>query len=150
MHVLNCCLRKRSATMTGARGPYECLTLTTFNLHLIVTPSPLCGSVSMNAWTLHLSLLRHPLPNDYLVIANRMDQPDLPWNAGVGCPPGSCRGQECTYIKWNCTSCETFDSWPRHFLAEDPTEPGVPPNWKEGTERLPRRGQIIWVHESPL
>ena len=115
-----------------------------FMATLMVAPSPLLGSVSMKACTLHLSLLRPPLPADYrirfnfcgvklsrfsrisshprkfqrlrpcirenknakiakirdprkfnaakfkriryVLITNRKDQPDLPRNAGVGCP----------------------------------------------------------------
>ena len=28
----------------------------------------------------------------------------------------------------NCAGCKTFEPWPLHFLAQDPTQPGVPPN----------------------
>ena len=38
-----------------------------FMATLMVAPSPLLGSVSMKACTLHLSLLRPPLPADYYI-----------------------------------------------------------------------------------
>ena len=41
-----------------------------FMATLMVTPSPLLGSVSMKACTLHLSLLRPPLPADYRIRFN--------------------------------------------------------------------------------
>ena len=41
-----------------------------FMATLMVTPSPLLGSVSMKACTLHLSLLRPPLPADYRIHFN--------------------------------------------------------------------------------
>ena len=41
-----------------------------FMATLMVAPSPLLGSVSMKACTLHLSLLRPPLPADYRIRFN--------------------------------------------------------------------------------
>ena len=41
-----------------------------FMATLMVSPSPLLGSVSMKACTLHLSLLRPPLPADYHIRFN--------------------------------------------------------------------------------